>query len=215
VDAVVALARACGADPVLVSPQEHDVLLARLSHAPQIVASALAATLAGLPGEQVRLAGTGIRDTTRLADSDPALWAQIATANAPALAAALRGVGQPLLDLAAALESADDADAESAVRALVEQGRLGRAALPGKHGRAAAPHAVVRCLMPDTPGALARLFADTAAEGVNVEDLRLEHGAGQPVGFAELVVGPDDRARLVAGLRARGWVVTEGADEAL
>ena len=215
VDAVTSLARACGASPVLLSPADHDQLLARLSHAPQVVASALAATLAAMTGEQAALAGPGIRDTTRLADSDPQMWGEIAAANAAALATAVRAVAGPLMELADRLAGGDAGQAQAAVRELVERGRAGRALLPGKHGRAAVPLSVVRCVVPDSPGALARLFADTAAEGVNVEDLRVEHAPGQEVGFAELAVAPTARSGLVEGLRRRGWVVTEGADEAL
>jgi prephenate dehydrogenase len=214
VDAVLRLVRTCRAEPVVLPAVEHDELLARLSHAPQVVASALAATLTGLGGEAARLAGSGLRDTTRLADSDPGMWGQVAAANAAALAAALRAVAAPLADLAERLER-DPVTAGAAVHDLVARGRAGRALLPGKHGRPAVPLASVQCVVPDSPGALARLFGDIADEAVNVEDLRVEHAPGQPVGFAEVAVAPRDKERLVTGLRRRGWVVTEGGDEAL
>ena len=214
-DAVVELARMCRAEPIVLSAREHDELLARLSHAPQLVASALASTLATMTEDETRLAGTGLRDTTRLADSDPAMWGQIAAANAGELAAAVRAVAEPMLALAERLESGDPSVADEAVRALVTRGRAGRAMLPGKHGRRAVQLAVVRCIVPDTPGSLARLFADAAAFSVNVEDVRVDHAPGQPIGFAELFVAPTDRERLVRGLRDRHWTVSEGADEAL
>ena len=214
-DAVVELARLCRAEPIVLPAREHDELLARLSHAPQLVASALASTLATMTEDETRLAGTGLRDTTRLADSDPAMWGQIAAANAIELAAAVRAVAEPMLALAETLETGDSSAADEAVRALVTRGRAGRAMLPGKHGRRAVQLAVVRCIVPDTPGSLARLFADAAAFSVNVEDVRVDHAPGQPIGFAELFVAPADRERLVRGLRERDWTVTEGADEAL
>lgn len=214
VDDVVALARDCRARPVFLDPDQHDRVLARLSHAPQLVASALAATLADLDPETVGLAGTGLRDTTRVADSDPAMWGQIAASNAAALAAALRAVADPLLALADTLDQRP-ATGGAAAADLVSRGRRGRALLPGKHGRRAASYATVHCAVPDEPGALARLFADIAAEGVNVEDLRVEHAPGQPVGVIEMAVAPGDRSRLLDGLRERGWTATQGADEAL
>jgi len=214
VDAVLHLVRTCRAEPVMLTAREHDELLARLSHAPQVVASALAATLTGMGSDAARLAGSGLRDTTRLADSDPAMWGQVAAANATALAAALRAVAAPLADLAERLER-DPVAAGAAVHDLVARGRAGRTLLPGKHGRPAVPLASVQCLVPDSPGALARLFGDIAEEAVNVEDLRVEHAPGQPVGFAEVAVAPQDKERLVDGLRRRGWVVTEGGEEAL
>ena len=74
----------------------HDALLARLSHVPQLIASALAGSLVGLDVSEVALAGTGLRDTSRLADSDPLLWAEIVAANRLAVASALRDVVGPV-----------------------------------------------------------------------------------------------------------------------
>ena len=60
----------------------HDELMAGLSHLPQVVASALAAEAAGgLHDGELALAGSGLRDTTRLADSDAGLWASILEGN--------------------------------------------------------------------------------------------------------------------------------------
>lgn len=217
VSAAHALAVDCHARPVLLEPAEHDRILARLSHAPQLVSSALAAALAGMDETSASLAGTGIRDTTRLAESPPQMWGQIAAANAAALGAALRAVAEPLLAVAELLErpDADDGLVAEAVADLVRRGRAGRALLPGKHGRAPMSLATVNCVVPDEPGALARLLTDIAEVGVNVEDLRVDHAPGQPVGTAELAVAPQDRGRLIDTLRDRGWTATTGADEAL
>ncbi|HEX4654215.1 MAG TPA: prephenate dehydrogenase [Mycobacteriales bacterium] len=206
VDAVVALARACGARPAILDAVAHDALFARLSHVPQLVASALAASIAALSGDDAALAGTGLRDTTRLADSDPALWAEIITANAAPVAAGLRAVAGPLVRLAADLENG--ADPGSAVHALLEQGRAGRALLPGKHGGAPVEVQLVQVVVPDQPGTLARLLGDVAAESVNLEDLRVEHAPGQPLGIAEISVLPAAYDQLVDALQRRGWTVT-------
>ena len=205
VEAVMALARACGARPAVLDAEAHDVLFARLSHVPQLVASALAASIVAVGGEEAALAGTGLRDTTRLADSDPALWADIITANAGPVAAALRGVAGPLADLAAALDAGTDPAA--AVSALLAQGRAGRALLPGKHGGTPIEVKLVQVVVPDEPGTLARLLADVAAESVNLEDLRVEHAPGQPLGIAEIAVLPAAYDRLTEALARRGWTL--------
>jgi prephenate dehydrogenase len=211
-DQVAALARACGAEPVTLDAARHDQLFARLSHAPQLVASALAAALTDVARDGVALAGQGIRDTTRLADSDPALWAEIATANAEAVAAALRAVADPLHAVADALAAAEAAPAAAAaaVRDLLHAGRQGRALLPGKHGGAPAALQVLQVVIPDRPGALAGLLAAVADNGVNLEDLRVDHAPGQAVGTADLVVQPAASAALEEALRAAGWTVSSG-----
>lgn len=215
VDAVERLVRACGAMPLRMSATEHDAVMARLSHLPQLVASALAASLVGTDPAQAAVAGSGLRDTTRLADSDPAMWGQIAAANAPAVAAALRAVTGPLSELADRLDREPPVVVDALVRDLLQRGRQGRALLPGKHGRAPVALAVVDCVIPDEPGALARLLGDIAAAEINIEDLRVEHAPGQPIGVAGLAVLPRDRARLLETLAAGGWVATAGPDEAL
>jgi prephenate dehydrogenase len=206
VDALRALAQTCGARPAILDAVAHDVLFARLSHVPQLVASALAGSIAALSGADAALAGTGLRDTTRLADSDPGLWAEIITANAAPVAAGLRAVADPLVKLADDLDQT--ASAGEAVRELLERGRAGRALLPGKHGGAPVEVRLVPVVIPDEPGALARLLGDVAAEEVNLEDLRVEHAPGQPLGIAELSVLPGAYDRLVDALARRDWTVT-------
>lgn len=214
VAAVVDLARLCGARPVHLDPGRHDHLFARLSHTPQLVASALAATLEHMTAEEAALAGSGLRDTTRLADSQPQLWSEIAAANAAEVAGALRAAIAPLADLVHALDTAGDPDqAGAAVADLVRRGNRGRAKLPGKHGGAAQPVAEVRAVIDDRPGALLRLLEQVAAAGVNLEDLRVEHTSGHLSGTAALAVVPAAAAPLRAALRQAGYAVSGPADE--
>ncbi|MDP9432029.1 MAG: prephenate dehydrogenase, partial [Actinomycetota bacterium] len=81
----------------------------------------------------------------------------------------------------------------------------------GKHGGTAPRFATVSVVVPDEPGRLARLLADAAAAGVNVEDLSVEHSPGHPVGVVELAVRPEQADGLLAGLAQRGWPVHPGA----
>ena len=59
--------------------------------------------------------------------------------------------------------------------------------------------------MPDHPGELARLFADAGEIGVNIEDVRIDHDPGRPVGLVELVVEAGSAEHLLAALESRGW----------
>jgi len=60
-------------------------------------------------------------------------------------------------------------------------------------------------LVPDAPGELARLFSDVGDIGVNVEDFRIEHDPGRPVGVAEITVAEDRSVHLLQALADRGW----------
>lgn len=71
----------------------HDEILARVSHLPHLVAFALVAAVADARKagrDALAYAGDGFRDTTRIAASAPAVWRDIALANAPALGAAMK-----------------------------------------------------------------------------------------------------------------------------
>jgi prephenate dehydrogenase len=81
--------RGVGAMPHVIAAEEHDRVLAFLSHLPQLAATALMTTVGDAVGEQIDLAGPGLADTTRLASSPPAIWEQICATNADAIGPAL------------------------------------------------------------------------------------------------------------------------------
>lgn len=206
VDAVIALATACGADPVTIDPASHDRWVALVSHAPHLVAVAMAARLApsGVPADALKLAGQGLRDVTRIAAGDSAMWAQILSANAGPVADVVADVAADLAAVARRLASA----AESReVTALLDRGRAGVARIPGKHGGQHRDFTVVQVVIADRAGELARLFNAVGAAGVNIEDVRIEHSPGLPVGVAELSVRPGEVPALLDAMGAGGWPV--------
>jgi prephenate dehydrogenase len=73
----------CGANIVTVTPEEHDRAVAFVSHLPQMASTALAACLADSPdaSENVRLAGPGLTDMSRLALSSVDIWRDIVRTN--------------------------------------------------------------------------------------------------------------------------------------
>ena len=205
IQVVTDLVRACGAVPVRTDPAAHDRWVALISHAPHLVAAAMAARLEETPGPALDLAGQGLRDVTRIAAGDTSLWTQILSANAAPVAEVLAAVAADLAEAARTL--ADSDDPEKGVAALLDRGRAGVARIPGKHGGAAREFAVVQVVIPDQPGELARLFEATGQAGVNIEDVRIEHSPGLPVGVAELSVRPAEAGVLLEALEAGGWPV--------
>ena len=84
------LALDVGSMPLQLDAETHDQSVALVSHVPQLVSSLLAAQLAKAPLESLGLSGQGLRDTTRIASSDPALWAAIIAGNGEHVAKVLR-----------------------------------------------------------------------------------------------------------------------------
>ena len=76
-----------GARPSRLDAVEHDEVFAAVSHLPHLVAFALAASLSKRPDAESLLewAGGGLRDTTRIAASSAALWADILIDNSAAI----------------------------------------------------------------------------------------------------------------------------------
>jgi prephenate dehydrogenase len=198
------LVETLGATVVVMAADEHDRAVALVSHVPQLMASLTAARLVGADDASVAIAGQGLRDVTRIAASDPALWSEILAGNAQAVLAVLDGVRA---DLDAVSEALRTPEAPRAVGDLVARGNAGHARIPGKHGERPRRYTDVPVVIPDSPGALARLFDLAGAEGVNIEDLSLEHSPGQPVGLATLRVLPERAEGFVAALRDGGWSV--------
>ena len=203
------LAEACGALPVAVSAAEHDRWVALVSHAPHLVAAAMAARLEGASEAALALAGQGLRDVTRIAASGAGMWLQILTANARPAGAVLRNVAVDLAQAADALErlAAGDEQAAKEVANLLERGIDGVHRIPGKHGGPTRDFAAVQVVIPDRPGELARLFQAAGEAGINIEDVSIEHSPGLPVGVAELWVRPDAVVSLSGVLAAGGWPV--------
>lgn len=198
---VEALVATCGAQPVLLSPVEHDVAVARTSHAPHLLAVLAAAQLSDALPEHLLLSGQGVRDVTRVAGGDPELYGQIIRANAPAVLELLGSVQVQLEELITAIGSEDPDD----LARILMRGVDGTQAIPGKHGGPPLETGAVYVLVPDQAGELARLFADVGEIGVNVEDLHIEHDPGRPSGLVELVVAANATEDLAAALEARNW----------
>lgn len=211
--AVRALAVDLGAVPVTMDADAHDAAVAAVSHVPQVVSSLVAARLVDVDERSLGLAGQGLRDVTRIAASDPELWTSILAANSAAVRPILASLRADLDELIGALDRADDATGPETVAdgvlvtiaRAIATGNEGVARIPGKHGGANRAYEEVTVLVPDEPGELARLLTEVGEAGVNLEDLRLEHAAGRPVGMAVISVLPGSAARLEQELAERGW----------
>ena len=203
---VEGLALDVGATPIEMTPDEHDRSVALVSHVPQLVASLLAGRFVDAPDGSLRLAGQGVRDTTRIAASAPELWVQILGANADPVVDVLDALAGDLRDVADALRTPDAPGARRAVADTIRRGNDGVERLPGKHGQNRRFEQIV-IMVDDTPGQLGRLFGDLGDLGVNVEDLRLEHSPRAQFGLAEISVEPTIVHQAEAGLAGRGWKI--------
>lgn len=201
-----------GAVPMELGKAEHDRAVALVSHVPQLVSSLLAARLRGAPLDALGLAGQGLRDTTRIAASDPGLWTAIITGNAAPVGEILAQLRDDLEELLTGLQGSTVLETGTiapgvagSIAKVIAAGNQGVERIPGKHGDSPRRWGYVEVLVPDEPGELGRLFTELGDVGVNIEDLVLEHSAGQPVGLARIMIEPAMVDEAETELEARGW----------
>lgn len=84
----------------------HDELVARISHLPHLLAACAARVCLKDPSES-RFGGGGLRDTTRVAAGNPAMWAEIVIENREALTELIHETITDLRDILASLEAPD------------------------------------------------------------------------------------------------------------
>ena len=116
----------------------------------------------------------------------------------------LRQVSDELSGLITTLENGP---ARDDLHEQLARGVAGTRRIPGKHGAAPATYRQVVVEIPDTPGALGRLFAEVGDAGVNVEDIAIEHDQAREIGYLALSVAPEQADALVATMRSGGWAV--------
>jgi prephenate dehydrogenase len=208
---VADLVAVLGAKPVAIDPGSHDALLARLSHVPQLVASALVgqAMASGERDALLGLAAGGFRDVTRIAASNPDLWVAILRSNRAAVLDGLAGLGkelQAVSDMVAAARWEE-------LRRWLDHARTARIEVFAKPDYGGEPVALTM-LIPDRPGVLAEVTTAAGQLGANLEDIEIFHSTEGGTGRLELVVAGRDQAEALArALTELGYVVERGVIE--
>lgn len=118
----IAFWKALESDVATFEPDAHDEIVAHISHLPQVLASTLCAALAKRDLRWRNYAGGGLRDTTRIAGSDPKLWKTILEQNRGEVLRAVRAYQEELHGLECALANRDWFE----VQAILERGRVYR-----------------------------------------------------------------------------------------
>jgi len=205
VSTATSLAKSLGASVRIVEAEAHDRAISAVSHLPQVFSSLLAQTLHQSSAEDLSLAGQGIRDLTRLADSSPSLWSELLLHNKKNLLKSLATVQASIAKLISDVENDD----KKAVFDLLKVGSAGKSLIPGKHGGIARAYAYLPIVIDDKPGQLAAIFDECANAKVNVEDLFIEHSPGQQTGLITLALSQDDANILRSHLVEKNWRVHE------
>jgi prephenate dehydrogenase len=195
-----------GARPQAIDAGQHDHLMATVSGMPHAVANALVAEAAGDlgSGERVPEVGPSFRDATRVAGSNPGIWADIFASNREAIADSVEAVARRL-DAAATLIRTGDREAIGAwhTAAGEDRRRLLEAERPG------GPLFELRVIVANRPGTMARLALALGEAGVNIEDMALHPAPDMTSGAVSLwLAGAEQAERGAALVREMGHGVT-------
>jgi prephenate dehydrogenase len=197
-----------GARPQAIDPATHDRLMATVSHLPHVLANALAAEAAeALTRDSERLpeVGPSFRDATRVAGSNPGIWADIFAGNRDAVADSVESVARRL-EQAAALIRSGDREAIAAWHAAAGEDRRGLVEADSDAG----PLRELRIVVANRPGTIAELALALGEAGVNIEDMALHPAADMTSGAVSLwIAGEEQAGRAAALVRELGHTVTD------
>jgi prephenate dehydrogenase len=202
---------AVGANGFALPPEEHDRLVARLSHVPQLAASSLVDVAVAEADRDtlLGLAGPGFRDVTRIAASDPTMWISILRANRGSVLEALETTSTRLERVKELIEK-EEWDRLEAFLADARRARLELFARPDLSGEPIG----LTMLVPDRPGVLAQVTTAAADLRANIEDLRIVHSTEGGRGRLELIItGRAAAERLAEALNGLGYHVEPLVDQ--
>jgi prephenate dehydrogenase len=197
-----------GARTLALEPEEHDRLVALVSHLPYAIATALMA-LAGDDADPrlFQAAAGSFRDVTRTAGSSPRVWRDIFSTNRDAVLRELDGFTSRLGELRSAVADQRWNDLD----AIVESARTARKKFPAKGERTPVDPVVVEVSIPDRAGVLAEITTAVGEGGINIEDLWVDHTPSGGV-LRVLLDGIETARRAAELLEGKGFrttVVTE------
>jgi len=187
-----------GARPVAIDPEQHDRLMALMSHLPHVLANVLMTQAGRSSGSRDALlaAGPSFRDLTRVAGSNRRVWTDIFLENRAALLAELEDFQVGLRRMTEALATSDaDALGEAIAQAAEDRGRMLTASTlaPGELFRL-----VVK--IPDRPGVIREITVALGDANINIEDIALHHMSAELGGALTVYVGGENVCRQAADL---------------
>jgi prephenate dehydrogenase len=197
-DRVQRLIKGLGARPMAIEAAEHDRAVAVVSHLPHVFANQLA--VQGRPGtDRLGALAPSLRDATRVAGANPAIWGEIFSTNHEAV---VEAIDTAIEGLQEAREVVASADAER-ITGWQSVAASERAALASAETDLGATHEL-RVLVPNRPGVLAELALALGKAGVNITDMSLDPTPDMSSGAISIWVAGDDEAakagECIAGL---------------
>lgn len=203
------LLKCTGARLAFLSPSDHDVMAAVVSHLPHMIAAALVKTLesysADYPAVSSMAAG-GFRDATRVAKGDALLWRDILSSNSRNISAVISTFVRELQSLDALVASGRGDLVAECLRHIAAV----KDSLPQNLKGLTAPLYEVVVAINDEPGKISGVASLLAQAGINIKDIeivKIREGEG---GTLRLGFSDQESSRAAQSiLSANGYRVRE------
>ena len=199
-----ALVTSLGARCISLPRAAHDEMVAIVSHIPHMTAAALvelAARHAGDEGELWRVAGSGFRDSTRIAAGSPGLWTGIALDNRAAIAHGIAELGEILSGIGASIARADADD----LHARLADSARARRRIPAAWVPKSERLSVVRVPMENKVGIIAEVTALAGRLGCNIQSIEIDHIDADRAVLELVLTDEGDIPALLGELDAGGF----------
>ncbi|HEX2952368.1 MAG TPA: prephenate dehydrogenase [Bacillota bacterium] len=196
-----------GAHPLLLSPEQHDRMVASVSHLPHIAAASVA-NVAGelekvIPGT-LSLAAGSFRDTTRVALSPPELWREVVFSNRQFILEMLEALQK---EMGLFYQAINHGDEESFCERFRLAGEIRRQVPQKNKGFVSMLYEIV-VQVQDKPGAIAGVVNLLAETNVNIKDIEILRVREGEAGTLRLAVEDEEAQEMaIRTLREHGYQV--------
>ena len=163
-----------GAIPIRISYEEHDKVVAAISHLPHLIAASLVNLVKHNDSKEEymkTLAAGGFKDITRIASSSPEMWGQICMTNTKNISIMLDKYIHDLKDIKSSLDNKRGSD----INALITESRDYRDNIE-EHNNSIIPRSYrIYCNIIDESGAIATIATILATSGVSIKNIGIVH----------------------------------------
>ena len=174
VDEYKQIVKDMGALPLVISPEEHDHVVATISHLPHLIASSLVNLVKDNDSENEymkTIAAGGFKDITRIASSSPDMWEQICMTNGENISEML----QKYIDSLNVVKSEIDSSDANSIHSLFEESKNYRDNIDNRTNGIISKHYILYCDIIDESGAIATIATILATSGVNIRNIGIVH----------------------------------------
>lgn len=180
-----------GAIPVVVSPKEHDYIVASISHVPHIIASALVNNVKTLDksGYMHLLAAGGFKDITRIASGSPTMWESICMENRENILSVLTSLEDTIETIKASLETEQQQD----IRTYFETAQAYRDSFSNVTPRSFVKRYEITVDVLDRPGSIAIIAVLFSSNNINIKNMSIINNREQEQGVLYFSFDSEDQ----------------------